>query len=113
MYDYSEDAATAAELIAEFGRVVTLRVRANEGESFDPIFENTDTSVQAVITDYKSRDIDGTLVKIGDKRIIFANAVTITQDMQIIDGTTTYSIVQNRPVAPGDTVIVYKVQARA
>lgn len=103
---------TATRLISEKGRNVTLRTFVKTGTGLNPTLTPTDTTIKAVVIDYKLSQVDGTLVKMGDKEFLLVSDTVITEDMKFVDGSVTYDIVMVKQVAPGDLDIVYKVQAR-
>ncbi|MCP4257652.1 MAG: hypothetical protein GY774_09030 [Planctomycetes bacterium] len=108
-YDYSRLSATAVRLVAKFGRDVDLVSYRNQGASYDPSrLESTET-VKAV--QVQLDNIDENLIKSTDKGFLIA-AAEVTVDMSIRDGSKDYSIVAITEVTPGDTVMIYKVQAR-
>lgn len=116
---YSEMSQTAQEMIAEFGRSVVLR-RNNEGV-YNPLTDTvtgsnaTDITISAVFTDFKEKDIDGTLILRGDKQVLFA-AVSLVPAPEnndiLIDGADEYRIIELMAIQPGDTALIYKVQVR-
>ncbi len=68
-----------------------------------------------VITDYRLKDIDGTLVKRGDKRIILAATEAMPEpngDDNIIISGVIWSVIISNPVAPANIPILYIVQVR-
>lgn len=116
---YSEVAGTAQEMIAEFGRSVTLR-RNSEG-TYNPATDaisgatTTDVAVQAVFTEFKQKDIDGTLIQQGDKQVLVAAAALTSPPENndiLVDGSDQYRIIELMAIQPGDTALIYKVQVR-
>ena len=117
--DYSSLNATAIAQIADKGRAVTL-VYKTPG-SYDPQTDaitgngTTSQTVKMVILNFKRKDVDGTLIKTGDRMALLANdALTRppkTND-NVTDGGETYNIEDVEAVAPGDTVLLYKLQLR-
>lgn len=115
MSEFYDDFVTdAQEMIAEFGRDIILLNRQRGG--YDPrtntMSDAADTSrtVRAVFTDYKAKDIDGTVIKTGDKLCLIAGAVDGKEI--IVDGVDQYAIKNVEAVQPGDTLILSKVQVR-
>lgn len=109
-FDYLKMAQTAINLIARFGKTVQLRTVSNTGSDFNPILVPHDEPIKAVIIDYKNNEIDGTLIKAQDKKMLTASAVKLSDN--IVDDSTAYSVVSVNKIAPGATVLVYKVQLR-
>lgn len=116
---YSDMATTAQEMIAEFGRLIILRVN-NEGV-YDPVTDVTtgastsDAAVKAVFTDFKEKDIDGTLIVRGDKQVLLAASdlaqAPETNDI-LVDGLDEYRVIEIMSIQPGDQALIYKVQVR-
>ena len=68
-----------------------------------------------LITDYKRYDIDGTNIKIGDKKIILAAIKDMPEptsdDLLVIVGVS-WKIINCTPIAPSGIPILYQVQVR-
>lgn len=115
-FDYVRAAATAHRLITKFGRAITIRRTASSGTAWAPTLTPTDHAATAAVLDYTARDIDGTLVKVGDRRVIISTSgVTIepaTQDRLIIGGEE-MAIVRVTKLSPAGTVVYYEAQCRA
>jgi hypothetical protein len=106
-------AGVATDLIGEFGRSLTLRAKNTSGDAWNPVEgAPTDTSVTGVVVFYGANEIDGTLIQSNDKRCMIDSTVAPTVKMSIIDGGTTYKIIDIEEVKPGDTTILYKLQLR-
>lgn len=113
MIDYTSDLNAAIEDIAEAGRVVDLVSYVNTGPSYDPVMTPVILpDIMAVEKAFKSFEIDGTLVKTGDKRFLIAGDTEPTVNMELHDGGKKYAIKNIEQVKPGDTLILSKVQAR-
>jgi len=120
-FDYAELAATAQELLAEFGRAVTLSRPSTSAPTY-----NTSTGVSTPVSpatyagtgatfDYAARDIDGTLIQAGDQRLLLSPASPMvepkTSDLIVI-GSTTYTVQRAGKVSPAGTSIVFELQLR-
>jgi hypothetical protein len=112
VYDYSRLKKTATNLIAKYGRPVTLRQLVKSNNSFDPDLIPVDTVVTAVQLSFKASEIDGKLVKTGDKKFVFVTDVAVETGMQIIDGSETYRLIPVEEKKPGDTSLVWFVAGR-
>ena len=119
-YDYTGLAATADRLIEKFGQAATIRRKTTTGGSaYDPTSGTTTTTDQAVnaaITRYRNSEIDGTLIKRGDKQaLVPAVGLTITPTVkdQFVLGDVVHAIQAVDEVSPGGTVVVYRLQVRA
>ena len=119
-FNYAKSAATALRLITKFGQTATiLRTEIKEpSKPWDPSSGETvvtEYPVQAVVTEFAQRLIDGVNVKYGDKLVLVAAsglAVIPTPNDAISVGGQTYSVVGVSVVSPGGTALVYNVQAR-
>lgn len=121
----------AKEMIGDEGRVMILVRITNTGRPDDPTQTKELMGIMGVQTEY--REHDPVLVRKGDKRILIASTVDITSDMRIRDYETVpnvplgqwqesynglsgefieYSLEDVVEVMPGETSILYKVQAR-
>lgn len=117
-FDYASTALDAAELLAEFGALVTL-TRITPGV-YDPI---TGTVVNTEVThtangvklDYEQRQIDGTNILQGDQRVyldpLIAEAPQTGDTLTV--GTEVFTVVKSRPLAPAGVVVLHDVQIRA
>ena len=112
---YDDMAATALELLAEFGAPVTLR-RVTPG-AYDPATSSasstiTDLPTTGLVRDYKASLIDGTRILVGDKECVLSNeqAPKLTDKLPV-DGVD-WSIVDIKEINPAGTVVCYFVQVR-
>ncbi len=112
-FDYSDLDLTAKELIADFGRSAILRTKVNSGLAYNPTITPTNTGITVVATKYSSFDVDGSLILATDKKFLMSSLVEPEKADIIVDGGVEYNIENVEVVAPGDTTILYKVQARA
>ena len=117
-FDYTEIAATAHEILAEFGQSVTI---THYGESvYDSdtgkaTRSETTEAGTAVELEYESRDIDGALILRGDKRLLLSAvgiAAPVAGDSVTIGGSV-YAVMNVKPLSPGGVAVLYEVQARA
>lgn len=70
-------------------------------------------TVTGVITEYSSREIDGSLIATGDKKLAATFETEVRIDDRIeIDGKK-WRVVQPNPVKPADVLISYNIQLRA
>jgi hypothetical protein len=102
--------------LKRYGTAITVRTYA---DSFVPgtginTRTPTDTAAFGVIDDYLAREIDGTRVQAGDKRLLTAElAVEPKGGDQVIIGGTTWSVVSCQGVMPaGSPAVLYIVQLR-
>lgn len=109
-------------LMTTFGTSVTLRTHAENYDANTGTNNRTptDATVSALVEDYPARDSlggsrdAGGIVR-GDKRVTFAgNAVATppTTKMQVLIGTTVYSIVKVDQQLGTDQAVTYTLQVR-
>lgn len=115
--NYDSLVTTALEQIADKGRTVTLR-SVGEG-AFNPATmtftggANSDRSVKAVFTSFKTAEIDGSIILQGDKKVLIADIESRPDNTDIlVDGDDEYKILNVETVQPGDTPLLYKLQVR-
>lgn len=121
---YDDMAATATELLTEFGQVVTFeRVAA----TFDPVTgidsSRTVSTYTTVAVEVPIRDalIDGSRIVVGDKFLIIdaseqpcmGDKLKRTDLSSVIPTEELYSIVAIEPINPAGTPIAYRLQVRA
>lgn len=114
-YDYSSLASTAAGLIAKFGGPVTLHL-FTEG-SYDPIngtVQDTETDIvtRGVKLNFNNRDIDGTMIKQGDFRLLIDGEHVFGKDDSVTVEGVRYQVINSEPLKTGDTRLITKAQCR-
>ncbi len=108
--------ATAAGLLAEKGRAMTLHKRTpgayNPATGAAAVTE-TDYACTGAEFDFPAQAIDETMILRGDKRVILSG-LTVEPDAgdMLTSGTTKRHIVGVKAVAPAGVVVVYIVQVR-
>lgn len=114
--DYRRMRATATRLLTENGKNYQLTrgggtVRDQFGkEVITPVVT---ANVTGVITEYSAREIDGSLIATGDKKLAATFETEVLIDDRIeIDGKK-WRVVQPNPVKPADMLISYNIQLRA
>lgn len=73
-----------------------------------------------VVTDFQQKDIDGTLIKPGDKKLLMSaindlprlDQLDETQEYKITHGGKDLEAVRLSALVPGGTVVMYEVQVR-
>lgn len=117
-FNYANTAATATRLLGRFGQRATLH-RDTPG-SYDPATGSVGTVRQSwpavvAITEYAQRDIDGTLVQQGDRRILMNPRMTQAPRsgdvLELADGTR-LALVSVTTHAPAGVAVLYEGQAR-
>jgi len=117
--DYTSKAETASRLIKNAGTALTIK-RDIAGVT-DPITGITTGAsiesypVNGVKLRYKNTDIDGTLVKSGDLRVLLSvEGLTIvpeSTDIIVVSGAS-WKIIDVKPLEPAETVVLYELQVR-
>lgn len=102
----------AAELIAENGRTMQLVMVARSGAAWDPVQSETTVDVVGMSTMLNYDEVDGDLIRRDDKIILLDSSTPPLVTHRLRDGDRDYSIVNVREIKPGETTILYKVQAR-
>ena len=116
-FDYARSKATAARLLARFGQAATLRRPSTGGTAYNPTQGSpADYPVTIVVTDYETREVDGTRILSTDKKVLLAkgslSVEPATSDLLIEASGAVYKIVNVQPLNPGGTVVMYTIQAR-
>lgn len=117
-YDNIRD-NVAAPLIQQYGMSITLKVPA--AGTYDPVTGMTtggtaaDYAGYGVIEDYTTREIDGTTIQRGDKKVMcFFTDTTIipltSHDLSIAG--VQHSIQNVNCLEPGSVAVVYTLQVR-
>jgi hypothetical protein len=113
---------TVIPLLEQFGKTIEMQNKTNS--VYDPVTGKygDDTFVKfaeglAVQTVYSNKDIDGKLIKQGDKELICAQTTNLSIELKaddriIMDGVT-WNVVNVGEVKPGNVRLLYKgVQLR-
>lgn len=116
-FDYTRSRAAADRLIARFGQAGAVRRSgAPSGDPWNPVpGEPTDHTCTLVVLDYTSMEIDGTLIRATDRKVLVAAgglAVEPSAADRIVIAGTALEIVRVAPLAPGGTVVLHEIQAR-
>jgi hypothetical protein len=116
-FDYAKAEALAKRLIERFGQTVTQHVIANTGDAWNPTQTELDPAptLTAAVLNYRTREIDGTLIKASDKKVVFSTeAMTVALDVahKVTIGGTKYSVLDVRELNPGGAVVYYEARCR-
>ena len=126
--DYENFRTLAERLIGENGRTLTL-IKIDRGNPVDvsePWRDSTDAAevlipITGVFIEFETEDIDGTLVRRGDKRVLVAaidveQANKAAEDVEnfdkILDGLVSWKIQSVEIVEPGSLTIMYDLHVR-
>lgn len=115
---YDSLAKTSIRLIAEKGRTVSVIYK--EPGTYDPANDSVveanlkRTDVAALITNYKESNIDGTLIRLGDKKATIAakNFDKPRVGDLLVDNENEYTIKYVDEIGPGDTPLIFQLHLR-
>ena len=112
---YDRAAATALKLLTKYGRSVT--VTSVTPGTYDPaagsITNTTATSTaKGLVTEHKATDIDGTLIKAGDKKLLLDSSAVISIDDSVTVGSDVYSVVGVSELNPAGTRVMWTCNIR-
>lgn len=110
MHEWAVQAAN--EVIAENGRAATLVTISNGGSAWDPVQTSAEVDVTVLQTAFNSTDKNQWLIEAHDKAFLLDSSVTPIVGSTLVDGATHYSIINVATITPGETTILYKLQAR-
>lgn len=99
------------DMLLRNGREVSLRGRVNIGSDYDPVFDNTDTPVQAAEIK-KVTDMPGFTIEKDDKLLWLKSDIVPTTSDLLIDENTDYTIVNVQEYKAGELVCAYVIQVR-
>ncbi len=117
-------AALAESMIAQNGRQITVTKSgsapvvggkpwqgvSNAAGSGSP---GATSTVYGVFTEYAERQIDGTIIRRGDKKCLVAGTAAGLETYDAIkDGAATWQIVKTTTLEPGPTRLLYEFQVR-
>jgi hypothetical protein len=113
---YSEMAAEAKALLAEFGQSITIVTTTqgahdvNTGTTSDSTV--TQTNLKAVVSKYKTAEIDGTKIQQGDCKVIVESAANPTVNSVVTTASGTFTVIDFDQIAPSGETVIWKLQVR-
>lgn len=120
-FNYSRIANIALTQITRFGQSVTITRKLSGSGVYNT---NTGTVTKpddeietgtAIVDTYKSSEIDGTLIQVGDVKLILAaigiTEPTINDKITLADGVM-FSIKKVEPLSPSGSPVIYTCQLR-
>jgi len=117
-FDYTKTREKANSLIVKFGMpLIVRRAQTDSTTPWNPEeLSHTDYPGYGVVTEFNRREVDGTLVQTGDKKVLLSaedlQIAPETSDLVVVDGVE-YKIVTINPLSPAGTVVLYELQIRA
>lgn len=111
---YDDMAATAKELITEFGFDVTLRFNngTHNPTTGAKTTSNTDTVTKGVFTKIGKTLRDDFTIMNGDRVCVLISDVEPTKNTKLLIDSEAWQIVNIKQIKPSTTTIVYFVQVR-
>ena len=111
---YDDMAATAKELITEFGFDVTLRFNngTHNPTTGAKTTSNTDTATKGIFTNINKTLRDDFSVMDGDRVCVLISDVEPTKNAKLLVDSVAWQIVNIKQIKPSTTTIVYFVQVR-
>lgn len=119
---YAQTAAEAHELLREYGVAVTLGVTTSG--AYNPAtgavsVTTANAATYGYVEDYADRDIDGTNIVVGDRRVYLSTLTDAgssvpkpgTDDSLTFDGVA-HRIIQSKAIPGAGTAALYDVQVR-
>ena len=110
MHEWAVLAAT--EGIRENGRAAILVTTSNCGSAWNPVQMPSELDVTVLQTAFNASDKNKWLIEAHDKAFLMDSSVTPIVGSTLVDGETHYSVINIAKIAPSDTTILYKLQAR-
>lgn len=109
----------ADQMISKYGADVTVRVVTRTGYSAasdDFVGVTDEYGCKALITNFSERDIDKTLIQVGDKLLIIpAKGLPALDDEQyvlVVFGSKVWNPISIVPLMPGGSQIFYRIHVR-
>ena len=116
MPDYLKMRERVTKSIAEFGAPAIIRHKvASPNTPWNPGSGTiTDYEVYAVITEYDTREIDGTAIRRTDQKALVSvnDEIEVTTNDDLVMGELSYNILNARPISPAGIAVVYELQVR-
>lgn len=114
-FNYARTAATATRLLTRFGASCTLKRLADA--AYDPATGTATPAVTpfattAVVFDYDQRQIDGTLIRQGDRRAYMDATVAPRQGDRLTWQGAELQVVAVRPLSPAGVAFLFEAQLR-
>jgi len=100
------------EIMELVGIDAYIRVRVNSGTGYDPTITDTDNAVILVPVAYKLKDIDGEVIKQGDRQFLLLTEFEPSTSDFVVLGGDIYTIISIQIVAVSGITVLYKIQGR-
>ncbi len=112
---------SSQRIIQDVGRLVSIErnVSITDVDPAKPWLGKTSSvelhAVYAAFVNFEEKDMEGTLVRQGDQRCFISPknlTIEITTSDKIIDGSTTWTIIQAKSQKPGGAVLIHNLHVR-
>jgi hypothetical protein len=119
--DWSGKQASAKRMIDKYGKSFTVKISSLATyDSATDAFVDLESSypVKGVVANYSMKEIDGTTIKVGDRKLLMAGSdlpdLTALGDkkLEILEGSVTITTGLIVAVGPGGVNIVYQIQIK-
>lgn len=118
--NYSSLQQKALDLLTTHGAAITIRIstKGTYNSATDSYtITTTDYSTYGVIEEYKLKEIDGELIKVGDKKLMVGINSTLPEltnlmDILIVIGTDVWKSIKVNPIKPANIIVYYEIQIR-
>lgn len=116
-FDYSNLIETASDLIAQFGRDLTLyKVTETPSNTSKPWRGNATTltklALKGVFYSYQEKEVDNEQIKVGDQKVVVQTTSDIRNYSYLISENERWDIVNVMQTRPGSDTVVYTIQIR-
>lgn len=116
-FDYASLATTADNIIGTFGIPVTVLSKGIATYNVDTgtvVTTDTTQTANGVITNYDTKDIDGSQVLRGDKRLLLSpiGITSIKPDAKVTIAGISYNVITVNETNPAGVALVYDLQIR-
>ena len=114
-FNYDEVATDAADLIEEFGQAITITSTTSVYDvatGTNALTETTQTAY-GVALDYRTKDIDGTLIQRGDKRLLVKGSITTPEEGEEVTVNGVDWVIKGvKQISPAGTVVMHEFTLR-
>lgn len=116
---YATTAANALKTIQAKGKAYTLRRATVSTDTATPWKQsaatNADYTIYAVREEFNTREVDGENIQVSDlKLMVAASGLTVTPRASdlVLDGSTSYRVIDVKTLMPASTPILHTLQVR-
>ena len=111
--DWAGIADEVTQALGEVGQTATLTKSVASGSAYNPTLTKSNSTLAIVVMEYKQREIDGTMIVRGDKKIYAAvGTVDPVVGDELTIGGVRHQVIMVKPTSPAGTVVMQEIQAR-